>query len=595
MAQIDTLTNVGAVVSTDLALILRGGANVLGTFGSLVGQNSTAVSITGGTINGTAIGATTPATVAATTLSTTGAATIEGLTVGRGAGAVDTNTAVGLSAFGTNTTGFRNTAIGNNTLYSNTIGANNTAHGRQALYSNTEGSYNTANGNNVLFSNTTASSNTAVGYQALYTNTTGSDHTIVGARAGEAVTTGSGNTFLGRYAGFATTTGHSNVFIGYRTNGEFGAGHLVTTGSKNTIIGAYNGNQGGLDIRTASNHIVLSDGDGNPRAYWNAAGALTTTGAATFGGNVGIGTSSPIGRLEAVGGTGGGFNGWFRTGDTTAANNAGGGFYNTSSATATSRRAIMALDADGANLGGGDYFTIEKSGNSGTVDLLQYSNAAMRFGTDFLNRTTYDMTLDASGNMLVGTTAVTTFSGVSAAQNFVTPTNGSWAAGFRHSTNATPWGLAVEYSGAAPNNTSSNFIYCTDSTPQLRFSVRSNGGVENYQANDVNLSDRREKTNFSPSKSYLDVICSIPVQTFNYIDQNMEDDPGLTLGVVAQDVQAVAPEFVMESNWGTEEDPKMRLSLYQTDLQYALMKCIQEQQDMITSLTARLEALEGAK
>ena len=46
MAQIDTLTNVGAVVSTDLALILRGGANVLGTFGSLVGQNATAVTIT---------------------------------------------------------------------------------------------------------------------------------------------------------------------------------------------------------------------------------------------------------------------------------------------------------------------------------------------------------------------------------------------------------------------------------------------------------------------------------------------------------------------------------------------------------------------
>jgi hypothetical protein len=67
MAQIDTLTNVGAVVSTDLALILRGGANVLGTLGSMVGQNSTAVTITGGTINGTTIGATTPASVAATT------------------------------------------------------------------------------------------------------------------------------------------------------------------------------------------------------------------------------------------------------------------------------------------------------------------------------------------------------------------------------------------------------------------------------------------------------------------------------------------------------------------------------------------------
>ena len=125
-------------------------------------------------------------------------------------------------------------------------------------------------------------------------------------------------------------------------------------------------------------------------------------------------------------------------------------------------------------------------------------------------------------------------------------------------------------------------------------SVRSNGGIANYSANDVNLSDRREKTNFAPAKSYLDTICAIPVQTFNYIDQNMEEDPGLTLGVVAQDVQAVAPELVMESNWGTEEEPKMRLSIYQTDLQYALMKCIQEQQAIIEQLQADVATLKGA-
>jgi hypothetical protein len=125
-------------------------------------------------------------------------------------------------------------------------------------------------------------------------------------------------------------------------------------------------------------------------------------------------------------------------------------------------------------------------------------------------------------------------------------------------------------------------------------SVRSNGGIANFSANNANLSDRREKTNFAPAKSYLDVICAIPVQTFNYIDQNMEEDGGLTLGVVAQDVEAVAPELVSESNWGTEEAPKMRLSIYQTDLQYALMKCIQEQQALITALTTRITALEGA-
>jgi hypothetical protein len=47
---------------------------------------------------------------------------------------------------------------------------------------------------------------------------------------------------------------------------------LVTSGQKNTILGKYNGNQGGLDIRTSSNNIVLSDGDGNPRLHIDSAG-----------------------------------------------------------------------------------------------------------------------------------------------------------------------------------------------------------------------------------------------------------------------------------------------------------------------------------
>ena len=130
--------------------------------------------------------------------------------------------------------------------------------------------------------------------------------------------------------------------------------------------------------------------------------------------------------------------------------------------------------------------------------------------------------------------------------------------------------------------------------------IKNDGGISNYSANNVNLSDRREKKNFAPSKSYLDTVCAIPVQTFNYIDQDLENDSGLTLGVVAQDVQAVAPELITESNWGTQDEPKMRLSIYQTDLQYALMKSIQElktivdaQSALITGQAAEIVALKA--
>jgi hypothetical protein len=43
----------------------------------------------------------------------------------------------------------------------------------------------------------------------------------------------------------------------------------MTSGAKNTIIGNYDGTNGGLDIRTGSNWIVLSDGDGNVRYYYD--------------------------------------------------------------------------------------------------------------------------------------------------------------------------------------------------------------------------------------------------------------------------------------------------------------------------------------
>ena len=165
----------------------------------------------------------------------------------------------------------------------------------------------------------------------------------------------------------------------------------------------------------------------------------------------------------------------------------------------------------------------------------------------------------------------------------------------QNNSNTNPYGPYINFNQLAPNNTGNYFIACGD-TVTTRMVLYANGGIGNYSANNVNLSDRREKTNFAPAKSYLDVICSIPVQTFNYIDQNLEEDDGLTLGVVAQDVQAVAPELVKETNWADKgQEPKMRLSIYQTDLQYALMKCIQEQQAIIETLTQRITALEGAE
>jgi hypothetical protein len=173
------------------------------------------------------------------------------------------NVAIGGSALTANTSGAGNVAVGSSAAGVNTTGSSNSVLGNAALLFNQSGSNNVAIGETALYQNTTASSNTAVGYQALYDNTTGIQNTALGFQAGADSTTVNETTYLGAYAG-SQATGEKNTFIGGSS------GYNMTTGSKNTIIGRYNGNQGGLDIRTSSNNIVLSDGDGVPRSRYES-------------------------------------------------------------------------------------------------------------------------------------------------------------------------------------------------------------------------------------------------------------------------------------------------------------------------------------
>ena len=259
------------------------------------------------------------------TSSFTNGTTIQGLTVGKGGGAVSTNTAVGasalnatntggkctafgyqalllttgkentavgsgagasmtsgegLAAFGWNAanlnTGDNNTAIGHNSLGSNTTAANNTACGNAALNANTTGASNVAVGRQALVSNTTASNNTAVGFQAGQLSTT-ANNAYFGYIAGYTNVSGVGNAYFGSQAG-ANATGGSNTFVG------FASGSSITTGTKNTIIGQYNGNQV-YDMRTLSNRIVISDGDGTVAISCDASGGDPITRIVSTGGN----------------------------------------------------------------------------------------------------------------------------------------------------------------------------------------------------------------------------------------------------------------------------------------------------------------------
>ena len=179
------------------------------------------------------------------------------------------STAVGSGALKMQNTGSSafNVAVGHEAGVAVSTGVQNTLVGTYAGHDLNTGSYNVAIGVNALSLGTSLGSTVAIGYTAGKTLATASNNTMIGSQAGE-IRTGAGNTIVGQYAGRDGTDGTDNTFIGRNS------GYTITTGSKNSILGMYNGNSGGLDIRTTSNVVVLSDGDGNPRVVVNSSGVM---------------------------------------------------------------------------------------------------------------------------------------------------------------------------------------------------------------------------------------------------------------------------------------------------------------------------------
>jgi hypothetical protein len=200
------------------------------------------------------------------------------------------NTAVGNGALENNISGNNNTAIGNLSLQMATNSQGNTAIGILSLNKNTSGTDNTGVGYTTLFQNSTGSLNTAIGSQALGAYNMENNNTAVGAYS-SAFTTGQRNTALGTFALHLNTSGSFNTAIGEA------AGKTYPNDSLSTFIG-YNSNAANDNLKnstaigansfvSSSNSLIL--------------GSILGVNSATSNTNIGIGTTSPISRLEVTG------------------------------------------------------------------------------------------------------------------------------------------------------------------------------------------------------------------------------------------------------------------------------------------------------
>jgi len=156
-------------------------------------------------------------------------------------------------------------------------------------------------------------------------------------------------------------------------------------------------------------------------------------------------------------------------------------------------------------------------------------------------------------------------------------------------------GVYVYYSGATPNNTNASAFYFED-TGGIRASIRSNGGLANYQANNVNFSDRSAKKNITVADDTWGCVKQWEIVKYHYKDQL--DDADLNMGVIAQQVAESCPEVItvfQEAKEATEDAPAQeeRLGVKEQQMMWMAIKALQEAQLRIETLEAEVTALKG--
>jgi hypothetical protein len=271
-------------------------------------------------------------------------------------------------------------------------------------------------------------------------------------------------------------------------------------------------------------------------------------------GNLGIGTSSPASKLEVAGYTNITTGGIKVSGSVTGYTNE----VSLGGTTANSSYAISTTGTGTPNM----FFDHRGTSNTGTF--------IFRVGT---GGGTERMRIDSSGNLLVGTTNSSITAGT----------------GMKFDLNGTNPQIAI----VGTETTSAQLTYSLYSSgaSAYRFYVNYAGTISATSATISGISDQRLKENIRDLDDGLDKILALKPRKFDWKEgkgANIKD----AIGFIAQEFETVFPDMIEE--WKDPapegEEPYKAVN---ANLIPSLVKAIQEQQALITALTARIEALEA--
>jgi len=427
---------------------------------------------------------------------------------------------------------------------------------------------------------------------------TGANNILLGTDAGHDLTSGAGNVFIGTETGDKTDDGANNVGIGLRAlgancgNSNVAIGDTalaVTTSAENTAVGSgagsnlidvsggvFVGQHSGLFATTASNSTFVG----------HSAGQGITGAKLTGNDNTAVGTNAGL-LLQGAGTTntliGKDAGRALTTAEQSCVVGAGAGV-----ALTGSKNTLVGADSGNAITSGAKSTVIGRfNGNANSVDIRTSDNNVVLSDGDGVPR----LHVNAAGQVSMGSTMAFGGSGYTSTGFTFNYSGADYVAAFKtlSSTAGHMNGPLIDYVNAAPNGSGNAFISCTDSGAS-RFRVRSDGGIANFQSNNANLSDSRVKTDIEALGSMWDKFKAIEIVNFKYRDQSHEN---LNIGVIAQQVESVADEFVDNSGWGeTVEGEDPLKSIFTTDLYHATIKALQEAMTRIETLEANSSVLE---
>ncbi|UCG26997.1 MAG: tail fiber domain-containing protein [Bacteroidales bacterium] len=406
-------------------------------------------------------------------------------------------------------------------------GSNNSFIGYMSGYSNTYGHKNIFIGNESGFSNTTGYDNVFIGARSGYTNTTGSDNIFIGKGSGESNTTGAHNYFIGSQCGTKNTEGDNNAFIGHY------CGYLNSTGNNNICMGYgtafYN--------TTGSDNIYIGH-----MVAWNA----TTGNNNTFLGSE-TGYNNTSGYRNTYLGYKSGYN------NTTGNNNVFLGYL------------------AGSNETGSNKLYIESSGASSTGALIygDFSSNYLRFNGNVGVSVTPSYKLDVNGTLNIRRNAVPAL--------YVSGYEAIWCDGTYFS-----WGYGGTYNAFADKV----IIGGTFSPGTNVLYVNGNGYINGTWSSS---SDRKFKQEIMQIEKPLEKILKIHGVNYRWKVEEYNDKgfpEGRHYGVIAQDVEKVLPEIVLEHNG--------EKAVAYNEIIPVLIEAVKEQQALIENQQAQIEELDKA-